>query len=42
MNFEVDVIDVYDDMVNALTGMGSYNFLEKKLDLDLKIKWPRC
>ena len=36
MNFDNDGIEDYEEIVCALTGMGSYSYASKKLDLDLK------
>lgn len=36
INFDCVVIDEYDEMVSAFIGSGSYNYVPKKLDLNLK------
>ncbi|XP_016578898.1 uncharacterized protein LOC107876503 [Capsicum annuum] len=36
MNFKGDGIEEYEEIIYTLTGMGSYSFAPKKLDLDLK------
>lgn len=36
MNFDSEGIEEYEEIVCALTGMGSYSYALKKLDLDLK------
>ncbi|XP_016581711.1 uncharacterized protein LOC107879115 [Capsicum annuum] len=39
MNFDCEGIEEYEETVCALTGMESYSYAPKKLDLDLK-NWP--
>lgn len=36
MNFDSNKIEKYDELVCAVTGMGSFLYARKKLDLDLK------
>lgn len=38
INFYIDGIDGYDEMVNELTGRGSYSSAPKKLDLELETR----
>lgn len=36
MNFGINDIDKYDEIVSTLVGRGSFSYVPKKLDVDLK------